>query len=397
MKYLRPLLVGASSCAIVLSALFGVQKTSQAMPEFAQATGLQCSACHTMVPLLNAYGRYIQRTGYSVLSRTELAKTFPIWIGEQVNTDSSAGAGTGTPRIDPGNLAVHAIGYLAPNVTYHWQVWVTQGSQPGGVDTMWVAYNHVFSPDSHLFVGKVLNPAPSIYSQTSDIDGPSASSTVVGEHDWGATYDNRWGAKYAYVHKGLDLEAGYLLTGEDLNGLTDFGPGDKTFQWKAAYATTRSPFEAGLFGSNGAIAVSTGTDQYSSTAAYAQLDPTPKGRPGVFLVYQIQHDSAPGADQNGNPYPAVTSRGFSGELFQQFFHGNLLVGVRHDSNDASITGGTSNGNAINAAFNLPGTPYLHGYLESNLGGNSALAGMSGGPTWKGILWLTVPVVLKARE
>lgn len=38
-----------------------------AMPPFAQAYGLQCNVCHTLVPTLNAYGRYIQRTGYASL------------------------------------------------------------------------------------------------------------------------------------------------------------------------------------------------------------------------------------------------------------------------------------------------------------------------------------------
>jgi hypothetical protein len=68
-----------------------------------------------------------------------------------------------------------------------------------------------------------------------------------------------------------------------------------------------------------------------------------------------------------------------------------LFTYRHDFTDAGITGGTVNGNSINAAFNVPGLRYLHGYLESNVGGNSALYGASGGPTWKGTLWLTVPV------
>lgn len=159
----------------------------------------------------------------------------------------------------------------------------------------------------------------------------------------------------------------------------------------------RSPFEAGIFGSSGSLPVSTGIDQYSSTALYAQLDPSPRGRPGFFVAYQRERDSSPGADPNGNPYPAVDSRGFSVEGFQLFLRGHLVVSMRHDFNDAGITGGTSNGNAINAAFTIPGTPYLHGYLEANVGGNSALAGASGGPTWKGMLWLTLPVVLKTRS
>ena len=396
----RPRHLPAVAVALALaltggSMLFGA-RASIAMPEFAQATGLQCSACHTMVPLLNAYGRYVQRTGYAALDRAQLVNTFPLWVSESANYDSTAGAGTGVNRYDFGNLAVHAIGYLAPDITYHAQQWITQGSASGGVDTLWIADNHVFTPDAHLFVGKVLSLAPSPYSQTLDIDGPTASNTIVGEHDWSMTYGNRWGTHLNFVRKGLDIEAGYMLSGDDMNGITDFNPGDRTFQWKAAFAKANSPFEIGAFGTAGSIPVSTGIDQYSSVAGYAQLDPTGAGIPGMLLIYQGGRDSSPGMSPAGTPYGVVTSRGYSAELFEPILHNKVVLSFRHDFNDAGVAGGTTNGNAINAAFSIPGTNYLHGYVEANFGANSALAGGSGGPTWKGMLWLTVPVVLKAR-
>ena len=397
MKFHRvPVVVLAAVLTFLLSSMFFAPRTLSAMPEFAQATGLQCSACHTLVPLLNAYGRYVQRTGYAAIERASLDKTFPIWVGESMNYDSTAGNGTGTPQFDFGNLAVHAAGYAAPDITYHVHQWITQGSQSGGLDTAWVAYNHLFSPDVHLFVGKVLNPAPSPYSQNSDIDGPLASSTIAGEHNWGATYNNRWGTRLAYVGKSLNVEAGYYMTSEDLNGLTDFSPGDKTFQWKVALAHATSPLEVGVFGSNGTIPVSTGTDQYQSQAGYVQLDPGKNYRPGALLVYQRQSDSNPGMDANGNQYIGAASYGWSAEIMESLLNGNVLLTYRHDLNNAGITGGLTNGNSVNLAFNvpIPKFPYLHGYLEANLGGNSALAGLSGGPQWKAMLWLTVPVVLQ---
>jgi len=366
------------------------------MPEFAQATGLQCSACHTMVPLLNSYGRYVQRTGYAAIERSQLATTFPIWVSESVNYDSTAGPAAGMPLYDGGNLALHAIGYAAPDITYHYQQWLWAGSGPGFVDTLWVADNHLFTPDAHLFVGKILSVAPSPYSQTFDIDGPMASSTVVGEHNWAATYGNRWGTRLNFVHNGLDLEAGYTLSSDDLNGITDFNPGERTFEWKAAFAKGNSPLEVGAFGSQGTIPVSTGIDQYSSVAGYVQLDPAASGRPGLLMIYQGERDSNPGTSPAGTPYALTTSRGFSAELFEPVLHGHVVFGLRHDFNDAGITGGTTNGNAINMGFTIPGTNWLHGYVEANMGGNSALVGGSGGPQWKGMLWLTIPVVAKTR-
>jgi len=391
-----PLVAGALALALLAASLLAGPRASIAMPEFAQATGLQCSACHTMVPLLNAYGRYVQRTAYAAIDRAQLATTFPLWVGESANYDSTAGAGTGMARVDTGNLALHAIGYLAPDVTYHAQQWIAQGSASGGIDTLWVAQNHVFTPDAHLFVGKLEGIAPSPYSQTFDIDGPTASNTIVGEHDWSMTYGNRWGTKLNFVNNGLDLEAGYMLSSDDLNGITDFNPGERTFQWKAAFAKPNSPLEFGAFGTQGTIPVSTGIDQYSSVAGYAQLDPAASGRPGLLMIYQGSRDSNPGMSPAGTAYPFATSRGFSAELFEPVLHNKVVLSVRHDFNDAGITGGTTNGNAINAAFTLPGSNYLHGYLEANFGANSALVGGSGGPTWKGMLWLTVPVVAKTR-
>jgi hypothetical protein len=396
MKFHRLSVVAlGATLAYLLPAMFLSPHRSDAMPEFAQATGLPCSACHTMVPLLNAYGRYVQRTGYAAIERDSLDKTFPLWLDESLQTDSTAGAGTGTPRYDFGNLAIHAIGYAIPDVTYHVQQWITQGSQSGGLDTAWIAYNHVFSPNVHLFAGKILNPAPSPYSQTSDLDGPLASSTLVGEHDWSATYGNRWGSKLAYTGRTMTVEAGYFLSGDDLNGISDFNAGDKTFQWKVALAQVKSPLEVGVFGSNGTIPVSTGTDLYHSTAAYAQLDPNNHYRPGALLIYQTEGDSNAGADANGNPYGAVHTNGLSAEIFESILHGNVLISFRRDLNNAGSTGGFTGGNAANLAFNVPlrSFPYLHGYIEANMGANSSLAGQSGGPQWKGMLWLTVPLVL----
>jgi hypothetical protein len=384
--------LGGSVVALVLS-LFIAPPVSEAMPQFAQATGLQCSACHTLVPLLNAYGRYVQRTAYQEVPRDQMVKTFPIWLSEQLNYDSTSQLDA-VPQFDAGNFAVHAVGYAAPYVTYHGQVWAWQNSMPGGVDTLWAAYNHVITSDAHLFVGKIVTPGPSFYSQTFSLDGPFASSSLIGEHNWGDTFSNRWGTKASFVRQGLDIEAGYEFSTDDLNGITDFNPGDKTFFWKAAYATPKSPLEVGLFGSVGTIPVSTGKNSYNSIAAYAQLDPGKHFVPGFYAVYQAQYDSNPGLDVNMNVLPALHTQGFSAEVFELLLRGNVLLGFRHDFNGLGPTNQpTYSGNAVDLAFNVPihNFPYLHGYFEANLGANSSLYGITGGPQWKAQLWLTIPV------
>ena len=283
-----------------------------------KAYGIPCSRCHTIVPLLNSYGRYVQNTGYAALDRHVLARSLPIWLEEDAAFDSTNDPGSGpgaSPRIALGNLAVHATGYLAQDVTYHFQEWAWDGNYGGHVDTFWASYNNLLHRNGHLFVGLIQNPQPSPYSETFDIDGVTASGTFVGEHDWSATYSNRWGSKFAYVTKSLDAEAGYFFGNGDFGGAagaTDFGSLDKTFQYKVAYAHPNVPIEVGVFGSVGTVPVSTGNgiDSYNSQAVYVELDPSTNYRPGLLLVGQDEHDGNPGMGSNG-PLTATGSQALS--------------------------------------------------------------------------------------
>ncbi len=366
------------------------------MPTFAQAYGIPCSRCHTIVPLLNSYGRYVQNTGYAALDRHVLARAFPIWLDEEPAFDSTAGPGTGAPRIELGNLAFHATGYLASDITYHFQEWAWNGNYGGFVDSFWASYNDLLHRNGHLFVGLIENPQPSPYSQTFDLDGSSASGTVVGEHDWGATYSNRWGSKFAYVTKSVDAEVAYLYGNGDFGGnagATDFGNVEKTFQYKVAYAHPNVPIEVGVFGSVGTVPVSTGNgiDSYNSQALYLEVDPSTNYRPGLLLVGQDEHDANPGVSAfTGNPLAATGTQGTSVELFESLFHGAVVASVQHNFNNQGF-GQVTNGNAVNLAFNFPHFQFLHGYVEVLTGGESALAPNPGGPEWKGLLIFALPL------
>ena len=50
---------------ILIFALTGLQQTS-AVPSYARQTGLSCSACHYMFPLLNQFGREFKLNGYTL-------------------------------------------------------------------------------------------------------------------------------------------------------------------------------------------------------------------------------------------------------------------------------------------------------------------------------------------
>jgi len=115
--------------------------------------------------------------------------------------------------------------------------------------------------------------------------------------------------------------------------------------------------------------------------------------PGALLIYQRQAT----ATRHGCERQSVlgrSKRGLECGDFRVAAHGNALLSYRHDLNNAGITGGVTNGNSVNLAFNVRfGTFPTARYVEANLGGNSSLAGASGGPQWKSMLWLTVPIVL----
>jgi hypothetical protein len=67
-----------------------------------------------------------------------------------------------------------------------------------------------------------------------------------------------------------------------------------------------------------------------------------------------------------------------------------VLTARHDLNfDGYRT--VTVGNTLNFASDIPRMPYVHVYFETLLGGSSALAGASGGPQWKAMLWLTLPI------
>ena len=64
---------------IALLLVLVVRERAMATPVFAQAYGLSCTACHTQMPILNAFGRYVQRTGYAALSPQALKHALPLF------------------------------------------------------------------------------------------------------------------------------------------------------------------------------------------------------------------------------------------------------------------------------------------------------------------------------
>lgn len=363
------------------------------MPIFAKAYGEECSTCHTLVPGLNSYGRYVQRTGYASLDPHVLSTVSPLWFGEQVNGDSTGGVSDISPSYKNsfGNLAIHAAGYLGNDWTYHVQQWLLANDSGGGsLDTAWVTYNNLFHRDGHVFLGKIEAPGPSPFSQWFDISAFATPEITVGEHPYELDA-NRWGAKLAYTHRGLDAELGWLGSGNGVISGADFNtlPGtDKTVQWKVASAHADQPLEVGAYGGFGSYIVSTGAaDHYNAEAAYVQRDPQ-GAVPGLLGIYQLAHDSNPGLDVNGNQLPAASSRAFTAELYESLFDDSAVLSARDEFSDDGL-GTLLHYGTVDFAFTVPHYQYLHGYVEAGLGSNSTTPGAT--PTWRWMLWWTTPI------
>ncbi|HYK53451.1 MAG TPA: hypothetical protein VEV38_07970 [Candidatus Eremiobacteraceae bacterium] len=371
-----------AAIALAFAATFFIvdSRPLQAMPPFAQAYGEDCSTCHTAVPALNAYGRYVQRTGYSSLDPSTIHHAIPIWLGENPTYDSK-----GAPHIVTGNFAIHGSGFIGTDWTFHAQEWLVNGNQPGFADTMWVTYNNLLHRDGHLFIGKIEAPAPSPYSQWSELAGFSTTGMTSGEHAWefGA---NRWGTKLSYTHDWIVAEAAYLGNSGDLNTATDFSNDtDRSVDWRFAYAPPQIPFEAGVYGSAGHFPISDGmTDPYHGIGYYAQMDPMGGWMPGIFTAYQLGHDPDAGAGLG-----ASTSKAYTFDVFEPLFKQRVMLGARSDFSDDGF-GNLTHSNNIDLewmAVKDIGDRNVTG-LIANL---EAATSPGSGPDWVGQLWYVTTV------
>ncbi|MBV8638056.1 MAG: hypothetical protein JO322_08205 [Candidatus Eremiobacteraeota bacterium] len=371
------ILTYSALAACVMTTVLVFPRPVRSMPNFAQAYGIKCSYCHIQIPALNAYGRYVQRTGYAGLNPHVLERESPIWVDYPVGYSQQApNAGSW----DIGSLGLHADGAFGTEKsewTYHVQQWLWQGSEPGGLDTAWVAYNNFFNGAGHIFAGKLEVPAPSEFSQWFDVSGltvNSAAEMTVGEHVYELD-TNRWGYKFAYIRGSLDAEVSYGTSTADINGFNAYDwMQDKTLQYKLAFANRSNPLEIGYFGARGSWPLSEGGfDQYYTNGFYAQRDPI-KAVPGFLATYQMNYDGNPGMGAT----PAG-SNGFSYELFENIGQRGLVSAGEQFTNDG-MGNHTQIGN-IDLSYHV--TRFIMVYAEEALSVGQK-------PTWNGLVWFALP-------
>jgi len=340
----------ALAAAIALASFAGRDRAT-ATPVFAQAYGLGCTACHAQVPVLNAFGRYIQRTGYAALSPQALKHALPVFLFDTGTTYTHQ---SGAPTRITGPLdrtILQANSALGPDVTYKIEQVVADAGQAGFLDQGWVAYHNFLHHDGHLFIGKLaaINleefGGPDILADVNDAGQSRVPGIAVGVHNYAADYElGRWGAKFNFVRGKTLVQVAYL---GNPSGTGSFGDaydfsraGDTSFQWRVAYADPAKPYEVGVFGESGAFGF-TGSelvpgnhvDDYTVVAPYISKDPRP-GSPGFRVEYATATDSDPG---DLTPATAVSSLRPAGSTASSWMIGSVYQMVLHDHGVASLT------------------------------------------------------------
>jgi len=310
-RWTTRLAAGISLVAALLATVGG--RRAMATPVFAQAYGLNCTACHTQMPVLNAFGRYIQRTGYAAMDPKTLSHAVPVFIfdiGTSYTHQSGQPASFGRITGPGHTTVVQANGFIGADLTYKIEQLLTAGGHAGVLDQGWVAYHNILDHHGHLFVGKLaeLNLdefSAFVLGDVNDAGQGSVPDVAVGVHDYASDYDGgRWGAKFNYVAGKTDAEVAYLgnaTGGSSFGDAYDFSKAsDTSVQWKIAYADPAKPYEVGVFGESGslgftgsALGPSIHVDRYTVVAPFVQKDPRP-GSPGFRFEYATATDSNPG-------------------------------------------------------------------------------------------------------
>ena len=404
----RPLAAGLALVAVFGLLVWGLKpKPSQAYPTFAQALGVNCTMCHTMVPELNAYGRYLQRTWYAPLTQQAVKNTFPafVWYQAAGSSKGSLDAAQASKKdVLTDVMYYYFVGFMGPEFTYRVENNLISAdqynNQSTGPETMWLAYHGLFHGYGHLQAGvDYPGPVPAALANPSDYEDAFAlRHLAIGGHGYNLI-NRRLTFRFDYEKGPIDAEVAWRggTSNPIAGGASDFSilPGtDRAFpQWKIAYAPPNRPFEVGDFGILGTYVgtlKNTMVDHYWQNAPYFQVDPgwIGKGTPGIFAFDAWGHDSNPSVAVFP-PY-GPSYRDGAVELMEPVFKDHAVITLRKEVVEtglappkAYVSGGTS----FQPMPDL--LPWVFGRFEVLAGGSSSQ--IYGIPTWEWALQFEPPL------
>ncbi len=204
-----------SSLWVFAALILLVPDPASAVPIFANGQGgVQCSLCHSSVPQLNSYGRYVLMTNFSrgLNRHLQMMQNRSLPIALEAAANVSHPASTGLPALSASIVQWLSAGFLGRDVSYFATVPMVSGGFPAAsVDQLWVADNAFDRGNGSLQVGRFATPifAPWI-SQPLSLSGYALADLQVGSNAT-TLADNRWGASYSQVaDNGLVANLAYL-------------------------------------------------------------------------------------------------------------------------------------------------------------------------------------------
>jgi len=162
-------------------------RPAQAIPVFAQRYQLKCTACHSVLPELNAFGNYFRRHGYHLPIPTHPTTIFAIRYQYAYNENPGAGS---TTRFLPGGILLGDADFKTINLFMHYSLGAQGG--PSGLYLGFLTNYNARTNSSYRFGLFELPLAQSPGERLDDLQGYGYYSTHVGLNDLPLS-SPRWG------------------------------------------------------------------------------------------------------------------------------------------------------------------------------------------------------------
>jgi len=320
-------------------ALFGgvlimiAAKPALAVPIFAERYGLSCSACHTAVPDLNAFGNAFRRNGF-VLPNVPMHKSFPLALRFQ-ETYMKDLPQSATRRFNALAILISTFNF-GPHQSFSYFGRYFFGSQgaPGSLYYSWV--QHV-DPATGLYERIGLFSLPLIANPTQRLDTitPQPAYTYEVGHSSANLADPRWGLMVGQRTSRLDLDLAFST--DEYHGAA-YGaptpPGDlaQRYAYPELFATATtavgSEFRFGVLSLEGTRSFTSRSSGAKFSDSYYRNGLQAEWSSGPFdlIAQQVwSHDS----NTDGFGTQQASSGGFATFKYRPTPHS--YIGVRYDA------------------------------------------------------------------
>ncbi|MHB8462346.1 MAG: c-type cytochrome [Vulcanimicrobiaceae bacterium] len=259
---------------------------SRAIPVLANGQGgVSCSLCHSAVPQLNRYGRYVLMTNFSRGLNAHLQwlqnRSQPLAL--EMTANASNQPDPTLPKVFSGLDQFLSAGFLGRDVSYFASVPIVSGGFPAtSVDQVWLAYNGLSHGNASVQIGRFPTPmfAPWM-SQSLSLSPYAIASLPIGLNA-STIADNRWGTSYT--------QFGHLGLVGNISFLRGAGEGS-AWTTSAQYLSPESSWSGGVAALSGAYPLPSGAyDRYTRAAGLASYS---RNRYEVMAMGVVGRDSNP--------------------------------------------------------------------------------------------------------